>query len=67
MLRQASRQLLERNPVVESFGSGALNDGGDGVTIVTLVACTSAYPPTVKRSVPAVTGVPLIVTVTTTS
>ena len=55
-----------RNPVLETLTSAVLNDGGDGA-IVTLAACTSAYSPTVKRSVPAVAGVPLIVTVTTTS
>jgi DNA mismatch repair protein MutS2 len=35
-LRQAIRQQLARNPLVKSFASAASNDGGDGVTIVTL-------------------------------
>jgi DNA mismatch repair protein MutS2 len=37
-LRQAIRQQLARNPLVKSFASAAPNDGGDGVTIVTLAA-----------------------------
>jgi DNA mismatch repair protein MutS2 len=37
-LRQAIRQRLARNPLVQSFASAAPNDGGDGVTIVTLAA-----------------------------
>jgi DNA mismatch repair protein MutS2 len=37
-LRQAIRQRLARNPLVKSFASAAPNDGGDGVTIVTLAA-----------------------------
>jgi len=37
-LRQAIRQQLTRNPLVKSFASAAPNDGGDGVTIVTLAA-----------------------------
>jgi DNA mismatch repair protein MutS2 len=37
-LRQAIRQQLARNPLVKSFASAAQNDGGDGVTIVTLAA-----------------------------
>jgi len=36
LLRQAIRQQLARNPVLESFASAAPNDGGDGVTIVIL-------------------------------
>jgi hypothetical protein len=67
MLIQVSHQLLAHNPVGESFGSVARTDGGDGVSIATLAACTPSYPPTVKCSVRAVAGVPLIVTVTTTS
>ena len=35
-LRQAIRQQLAHNPLVKSFASAAPNDGGDGVTIVTL-------------------------------
>jgi DNA mismatch repair protein MutS2 len=37
-LRQAIRQRLAHNPLVQSFASAAPNDGGDGVTIVTLAA-----------------------------
>jgi len=37
-LRQAIRQQLARHPLVKSFASAAQNDGGDGVTIVTLAA-----------------------------
>jgi DNA mismatch repair protein MutS2 len=37
-LRQAIRQQLARSPLVKSFASAAPNDGGDGVTIVTLAA-----------------------------
>jgi len=37
-LRQAIRQQLARHPLVKSFASAAANDGGDGVTIVTLAA-----------------------------
>jgi DNA mismatch repair protein MutS2 len=37
-LRQAIRQQLARNPLVKSFASAAPNDGGDGVTIVTMAA-----------------------------
>jgi DNA mismatch repair protein MutS2 len=37
-LRQAIRQRLARNPLVKSFASAEPNDGGDGVTIVTLAA-----------------------------
>jgi DNA mismatch repair protein MutS2 len=37
-LRQAIRQQLARHPLVKSFASAAQNDGGDGVTVVTLAA-----------------------------
>ncbi|HEX9068440.1 MAG TPA: endonuclease MutS2 [Ktedonobacterales bacterium] len=35
-LRQAIRQQLGKSPLVKSFASAANNDGGDGVTIVTM-------------------------------
>ncbi len=35
-LRQAIRQQLAKHPLVKTFESAAANDGGDGVTIVTL-------------------------------
>lgn len=35
-LRQAIRQQLTKHPLVKSFESAAANDGGDGITVVTL-------------------------------
>jgi DNA mismatch repair protein MutS2 len=35
-LRQAIRQQLAKHPLVKSFESAAANDGGDGITVVTL-------------------------------
>ncbi|MGZ3583162.1 MAG: Smr/MutS family protein, partial [Ktedonobacterales bacterium] len=35
-LRQAIREELGRSPMVKSFASAPANEGGDGVTVVTL-------------------------------
>ena len=35
-LRQAIRQQLSHHPLVKSFASAAPNEGGDGITVVTL-------------------------------
>jgi DNA mismatch repair protein MutS2 len=35
-LRQAIREQLARHPLVRSFASAAANDGGEGITVVTL-------------------------------
>jgi DNA mismatch repair protein MutS2 len=37
-LRQAIREQLAHHPLVKSFASAAANDGGDGVTVVTLAS-----------------------------
>ena len=37
-LRQALRQQLTHHPLVKSYASAPANEGGDGVTVVTLGA-----------------------------
>ncbi len=37
-LRQAIREQLTRHPLVKSFASAQANDGGDGITVVTLAS-----------------------------